>query len=246
MKFRIKLLAAAFAFAMTTPASALIVSVTGGTSFIGGGFSSPGTSTGVFAAEIAAPLSATNNTVTNIAMQGFEEKQGVLLSSNLNVDNNSKMSNGGIVSAGQMVNSQLIFLNGATGHFLRQENVLWTFDGEILGVMSDGQGTLEVNSTALLGAVGTIYPSSGFNARGLEGNLSSHNDTYSVSGNTLTTSFFVTQPGDWIRVITAFTDPDPANIGVGVVPLPAALPLYGTGLAIMGFIGWRRKRKAAA
>ncbi len=31
-----------------------------------------------------------------------------------------------------------------------------------------------------------------------------------------------------------------------VVPLPAALPLYGTGLAIMGFIGWRRKRKTAA
>lgn len=29
-----------------------------------------------------------------------------------------------------------------------------------------------------------------------------------------------------------------------VVPVPAALPLFGTGLAIMGFIGWRRKRKA--
>ena len=28
------------------------------------------------------------------------------------------------------------------------------------------------------------------------------------------------------------------------IPLPAALPLYGTGLAVMGFIGWRRKRKA--
>lgn len=30
-----------------------------------------------------------------------------------------------------------------------------------------------------------------------------------------------------------------------VVPLPAALPLYGTGLAVMGFIGWRRRRKVA-
>ena len=30
-----------------------------------------------------------------------------------------------------------------------------------------------------------------------------------------------------------------------VVPLPAALPLYGTGLAVMGFIGWRKRRKAA-
>lgn len=33
---------------------------------------------------------------------------------------------------------------------------------------------------------------------------------------------------------------------VSAVPLPAALPLYSAGLAVMGFIGWRRKRKAAA
>lgn len=32
---------------------------------------------------------------------------------------------------------------------------------------------------------------------------------------------------------------------VSAVPIPAALPLFGTGLAVMGFIGWRRKRKAA-
>lgn len=33
-------------------------------------------------------------------------------------------------------------------------------------------------------------------------------------------------------------------VGVSPIPLPAALPLFGTGLAIMGFIGWRRRRKA--
>ena len=31
-----------------------------------------------------------------------------------------------------------------------------------------------------------------------------------------------------------------------VVPLPAALPMFGTGLALMGFIGWRRKRRGTA
>lgn len=36
------------------------------------------------------------------------------------------------------------------------------------------------------------------------------------------------------------------NGTVPEVPLPAALPLFGTGLAVMGFIGWRRKRKATA
>lgn len=35
------------------------------------------------------------------------------------------------------------------------------------------------------------------------------------------------------------------NPSVSAVPVPAALPLFGTGLAIMGFLGWRRKRKAA-
>jgi len=29
---------------------------------------------------------------------------------------------------------------------------------------------------------------------------------------------------------------------VSVVPLPAALPLYGAGVALLGFIGWRKRR----
>jgi len=32
---------------------------------------------------------------------------------------------------------------------------------------------------------------------------------------------------------------------ISAVPLPAALPLYGAGLAVMGLVGWRRKRKEA-
>ena len=31
-----------------------------------------------------------------------------------------------------------------------------------------------------------------------------------------------------------------------VIPLPGALPLFATGLAALGLLGWRRKRKAAA
>ncbi len=36
------------------------------------------------------------------------------------------------------------------------------------------------------------------------------------------------------------------NINASLVPLPAALPLMGTGLALLGFMGWRRKRKTNA
>ncbi|HEY5504368.1 MAG TPA: VPLPA-CTERM sorting domain-containing protein [Sedimentisphaerales bacterium] len=35
-------------------------------------------------------------------------------------------------------------------------------------------------------------------------------------------------------------------IDPGVTPLPAALPLFATGLGAMGLLGWRRKRKNAA
>lgn len=35
------------------------------------------------------------------------------------------------------------------------------------------------------------------------------------------------------------------STSVSAVPLPAAFPLYGAGVAMMGFIGWRRKRRNA-
>jgi len=47
-----------------------------------------------------------------------------------------------------------------------------------------------------------------------------------------------------------------ADIGLGpgpifieytdTTPLPAALPLFATGLGALGLLGWRRKRKSAA
>ena len=37
-----------------------------------------------------------------------------------------------------------------------------------------------------------------------------------------------------------------ANGLLSSTPLPAALPLFATGLGAMGLLGWRRKRKAAA
>jgi hypothetical protein len=32
----------------------------------------------------------------------------------------------------------------------------------------------------------------------------------------------------------------------GATPLPAALPLFATGIGGLGLLGWRRKRKAQA
>ncbi len=55
----------------------------------------------------------------------------------------------------------------------------------------------------------------------------------------LTNDFF-----DEIRFLSSTNAFEYANIEVSVVPLPAALPLYGAGMALLGFLGWR-KRKAA-
>jgi hypothetical protein len=37
-----------------------------------------------------------------------------------------------------------------------------------------------------------------------------------------------------------------AAIGPSTTPIPAALPLFATGLGALGLLGWRRKKKAAA
>ena len=36
------------------------------------------------------------------------------------------------------------------------------------------------------------------------------------------------------------------TVAGAATPLPAALPLFASGLGAMGFLGWRRKRKAIA
>jgi len=46
--------------------------------------------------------------------------------------------------------------------------------------------------------------------------------------------------GDNFKIKSVSVEPT-----LSVVPLPAALPLYGAGVAILGFMGWRRKRNAA-
>jgi hypothetical protein len=49
-----------------------------------------------------------------------------------------------------------------------------------------------------------------------------------------------------IRQIKQFNIADIVDPPVAPTPLPAALPLFATGLGMLGLLGWRRKRKAQA
>lgn len=85
----------------------------------------------------------------------------------------------------------------------------------------------------------------GFTGTGIVGG----GDSY-LDGNELVTMLFADgssvsaflPAGPLFGVGTLKLDGD--NAVVSAVPLPAGLPLYGAGLAIMGFVGWRRRRKS--
>jgi len=51
---------------------------------------------------------------------------------------------------------------------------------------------------------------------------------------------------DTVNVPTAPTFDFSFSLEGDVVPLPATLPLFATGLGGLGLLGWRRKRKAQA
>jgi hypothetical protein len=46
--------------------------------------------------------------------------------------------------------------------------------------------------------------------------------------------------------VSAATGPVTGSADPATTPLPAALPLFASGLGALGLLGWRRKRKAQA
>jgi hypothetical protein len=166
---------------------------------------------------IAAPPSIVDDPpgAVNEHQQAFNERQNVPLAAPLAVD-------GGFIAAGTVVNSHMIFLNTEGDVGAVDDGVEWTFNGPILGVMSDQGGTLEAASSPILGAPGTTYPGA-FPYRGME-----PRDSYTVAGNKITVNMGVSEPGDWIRVVTAATeidikpgsDPNSINpMSKGVIPV---------------------------
>lgn len=139
----------------------------------------------------------------------FNERQGVVLPVDVEIDPGGVCCEPGggccdpsgvLLPAGTVVNSHMIYLD-TCGADIEDHDVVWTFDGTVIGVMSDQWGTLEAATSSFLGAPGTAYPTSE-NYRGLETGQYPW-DGYTVSGNTITVDMRVRVLADWMRVLTA-------------------------------------------
>lgn len=162
---------------------------------------------------IVAPTSVIDDPpgAVNDHQQAFSESQNVTLPDNVVVDS-------GFIAAGTVVDSHMIFLNTEGTAITRDTGVVWTFDGNIIGVMSDQDGNLEAASNMILGSPVTTYPGS-LAARGMEMGTGVNSDSYKVTANQISVDMIVSEPGDWIRVIT-----DPSTKKVNICHIPPGNP----------------------
>jgi hypothetical protein len=205
MHSRILVAAAALLAAGTANAAVVTGSLTGGTA-------APGTFQ-----LLSPPFSVGNNNQSdNDTLFAFNEKQNVLLTSNLMLDQ------GGTLMAGTRVASHGVVFDPRNTRTLEGSV---TFDRPILGIIWLSNKLQATD--ALFGVPGITYNTPG--ARGLENR---DRPGTSFVGNVLTINDWqASSPGDNIRVLTA------------AVPEPATWAMMILGFGLVGFAA-RRRREA--
>jgi hypothetical protein len=203
-------------FTIAVPATASIIggSVTGGTAQTAGGtfvkltvpLSNP----------FGPPNSLGNDNFQSPNLFGFDEDQNILLGAPLTVDVGASP-----IPAGTIVASHYIFFDpGPTEHVIGTVD----FDSDVLAIITS-TGTLAASD--FLANTGVNYLNPG--ARGLE-----PGDSVTISGpQQILFDTVASSPGDYVRVLTAFS---PA----AAVPEPGSVALLGSGLVVLAAL-LRRK-----
>ena len=205
-------------FGSSVPAIASIVGgdVTGGTALAAGGtfvkltvpLSNP----------FGPPDSVGNDNFQSPNLFGFDEDQNILLTAPLTVDVGSSP-----IAAGTIVASHYIFFDPGPS-----EHVIGTvdFDADILGIITSTD-TLAASDFLAHTGVNYLNPS----ARGLEAG-----DSVTINGpQQILFDTFASSPGDYVRVLTAFS---PA----AAAPEPGSVVMLGSGLVALAALLGRKRR----
>ena len=135
------------------------------------------------------------------------------------------------IKAGTIVSSHYFQWDPGNGSASTVEATI-TLDSQAFAFITATQNLFD--SDAALGLPTVDY--NDFGLRGLEAG-----DTTVFSGPNVDIRWTAGSPGDWTRLITAFS---PGGNNGGSIPEPASLSLLGFGLAGMGWAARRRRRKA--
>ena len=150
-------------------------------------------------------------------LYGFDEDQNILLGAPLSVDTPA-----GQLATGTTVASHYIFFDpGPTQRLIGTV----TFDAPVLAIIFS---TNNLDDSDFLADTGVTYLNPGL--RGLErGDVVTISDTFEIS-----IDFTASTPGDYIRVLTAFSP--------GAATEPGTLAVLAAGLLGLGFFMRRRRR----
>ena len=151
-----------------------------------------------------------NDTFQSINLFGFDESQNTTLTSAISAGAGVVLSGAGLAS-GLTVASHYVFFDPTSGHVIGKV----AFDSTVLAILTS-TGTLAASDYLANTGVTYLNPS----ARGLEAG-----DFATITGmNEVSINFTASTPGDYVRVLTAFSP--------GALPEPASLALVGLALGL--------------